>query len=44
MRPHGTKTASDRDVDSFGNSFVKHSFWLNKSFIQKLAKEHLISR
>ena len=44
MRPHGAKTASDRDVDSFGNSFVKHSFWLNKSFIQKLAKQHLISR
>lgn len=44
MRPHGMKTASDRDVDSFGNSFVKHSFWLNKSFIQKLAKHNLISR
>ncbi|CAC9591444.1 hypothetical protein [uncultured Gammaproteobacteria bacterium] len=43
MRPHG-KNRDDRDVDSFGNSFVKHSFWLNKYFIQKLAKEHLISR
>jgi DNA mismatch repair endonuclease MutH len=43
MRPHG-KNRNDKDVDSFGNSFVKHSFWLNKTFIQKLAKQYLISR
>ncbi len=43
MRPHG-RNRNDRDVDSFGNSFVKHSFWLNKVFIQKLAKQYLISR
>jgi DNA mismatch repair endonuclease MutH len=43
MRPHG-RDRQDRDEDSFGNSFVKHSFWLNKVFIKKLAEQHLISR
>lgn len=40
MRPHGQNNA-DRDIDHLGNSVVKHSFWLNKSFIQRLIKDSL---
>ncbi len=35
MRPHG-RDSNDRDVDLFGNSIVKQSFWFNKNFIQTL--------
>ena len=35
MRPHGNDS-KDRDEDSYGNSIVKQSFWLNKNFIQEL--------
>ena len=33
------KTATDRDIDYIGNVVVKHSFWLNKCFLQKLIRE-----
>lgn len=35
IRPHA-KDRTDRDEDNFGNSIVKQSFWLNKSFLQCL--------
>jgi len=35
IRPHG-KNSNDRDIDGFGNTLVKQSFWLNKKFIQQL--------
>jgi len=35
MRPHG-RNSDDRDYDLYGNSIVKQSFWLNRSFIQAL--------
>ena len=35
MRPHG-KNNQDRDYDSHGNSFCKHSFWLNKKYIKNI--------
>jgi len=38
MRPHGTKN-SKRDSDSHGNTFRKHSFWLNQKFIQEILNQ-----
>jgi DNA mismatch repair protein MutH len=35
IRPHG-RDSNDRDVDNFGTSVIKQSFWLNKDFLQKL--------
>lgn len=40
MRPHG-RDSNDRDEDSFGNSIVKQSFWVNTKFIQQLIKKNL---
>jgi len=39
IRPHSTNGA--RDIDTFGNSLVKQSFWLNTKFIQQLIKKNL---
>ncbi len=39
IRPHG-KNRDDRDEDSFGNSVVKQSFWLNKNFVHDLMKKY----
>jgi DNA mismatch repair protein MutH len=40
VRPHARNKA-DTDIDPFGYKVVKQSFWLNKGFIAKLAKENL---
>ena len=35
IRPHA-QNSNDRDVDSFGTSVVKQSFWRNKKFVHNL--------
>ena len=42
LRTHA-QGSNDRDVDSFGTSIVKHSFWLNKKFVKKLIQNSLNS-
>ena len=42
MRTHA-RDSDDRDIDQFGTSIVKHSFWLNKKFVNKLIKNSLNS-
>ena len=42
MRTHA-RDSNDRDEDYFGNSIVKHSFWLNKQFVNKLIQNSLNS-
>lgn len=39
VRPHG-KDRTDRDTDTYGNSVVKQSFWLNKDLVWRLIKEN----
>ena len=40
LRPHA-QDSNDRDIDTFGTSAVKQSFWLNKKFVEKLLKKSL---
>ena len=40
IRPHG-RDRNDRDIDAFGHSIVKQSFWLNKEFVHELILESL---
>jgi DNA mismatch repair protein MutH len=41
IRPHA-QNSKDRDVDNFGTSVIKQSFWLNKKFVKKLVIDTLI--
>jgi DNA mismatch repair protein MutH len=41
IRPHA-QNSKDRDVDNFGTSVIKQSFWLNKKFVKKLVIDSLI--
>jgi len=43
MRPHGSDS-NDRDIDTYGTSIVKHSFWLNKKFVNNLIKQHHLNK
>lgn len=43
IRPHG-RDRNDRDVDPFGYSVVKQSFWLNKRFVHEIVRSNLGSR
>ena len=38
MRTHA-KDSNDRDTDDFETSIVKHSFWLNKKFVNSLIEK-----
>ena len=38
MKPHANDSF-DRDTDDFETSIVKHSFWLNKNFVNSLIKK-----